>query len=70
MFGMFSTTPFVMFSGLLLYPRDASPVFRWVYETSVLRHAVEAVVTSVFGYDREPLECNQVKVDTYTYDIM
>ena len=57
---MFSTTPLVMFSGLLLYPRDTSVWFRWLYETSVLRHAIEAVVTSVFGYDRKPLECPQV----------
>lgn len=57
-FGMFTTTPYVMFSGFFLYYRDTPKVFQWMYETSVVRHAIEAVSIAIFGYGRKPLYCD------------
>lgn len=57
---MFTTTPYVMFSGFFLYYRDTPKVFQWMYETSVVRHAIEAVSVAIFGYGRKPLYCDMV----------
>lgn len=57
---MFTTTPYVMFSGFFLYYRDTPKVFQWMYETSVVRHAIEAVSIAIFGYGRKPLYCDVV----------
>ncbi|XKL67552.1 hypothetical protein PGB90_003043 [Kerria lacca] len=58
--GIFSTTPWVMFSGFLLYYRDTPPMFSWLFKTSVLRRAFEALAISVYGFNRKPLECSKI----------
>lgn len=60
---MFTTFPIVMFSGFLLFRKDAPEGYHYFFDASPLRRAVELVVASVYGFDRKPLACPKVRFD-------
>ncbi|XP_065226170.1 ATP-binding cassette subfamily G member 4-like [Planococcus citri] len=59
-FGLFTISPWVMFSGFFLYYRDAEWYFQWLYDISVLRHGLEGLSIAVYGYGRRRLPCSKI----------
>ncbi|KAK7597801.1 hypothetical protein V9T40_010026 [Parthenolecanium corni] len=59
-FGVFSTFPWVMFSGFFLYARDTPQIFRKLFDLSIVRRGFEAIVISLIGFDRKPFACYDV----------
>lgn len=59
-FGSFLLFPFVLFSNFFILVRDTHPFWHWIFNTSFIKHAFEASMQVIFGYDRQKLECHTI----------
>jgi hypothetical protein len=50
----------ILFSGFLITQKDANPFFGFLFETSFTQHAANAGVTSLLGYNRTKLDCDEM----------
>ncbi|XP_050432200.1 ATP-binding cassette sub-family G member 4-like [Adelges cooleyi] len=50
----------VIFAGVLIRIPDTPPSWRWLYDISFFKHALEGVLHSVYGSDRPDLQCSEV----------
>ncbi|XP_033153719.1 ABC transporter G family member 2 [Drosophila mauritiana] len=58
--GPFFICPFLQFSGFFLMEKDAPVYLRWMFDISFLKYSLEGATMAIFGYDREPLACNEL----------
>ncbi|XP_073827153.1 ATP-binding cassette sub-family G member 1 [Musca autumnalis] len=58
--GPFFICPFLVFSGFFVQEKHAPQALRWLFKTSFLKYSFEGSVLSLFGYDRQRLECNEM----------
>lgn len=58
--GPFFICPFLQFSGFFLMEKDAPVFLRWMFDISFLKYSLEGATMAIFGYDREPLACNEL----------
>ncbi|XP_065356934.1 ATP-binding cassette sub-family G member 1 [Calliphora vicina] len=56
--GPFFICPFLAFSGFFLQEKHTPEPLQWIFKTSFLKYSLDASVLSIFGFDRERLECN------------
>ena len=50
----------ITFAGVLIHEKDAPWLLRWNFELDFLKHSMDGMVTSIFGWNREKLECNEI----------
>uniref|UniRef100_A0A8D9F7C6 ATP-binding cassette sub-family G member 1 n=1 Tax=Cacopsylla melanoneura TaxID=428564 RepID=A0A8D9F7C6_9HEMI len=59
-FGPLTLLPWTIFSGYFVLQRDSPACFKFLYQLSFLKHALEGILLSVYGYGRENLECYEI----------
>ncbi|XP_050539805.1 ATP-binding cassette subfamily G member 4-like [Daktulosphaira vitifoliae] len=52
--------PVSVFSGILLRIRDTPKIFSWVYDVNILKHSIQGILHSVYGYNREHMKCSEI----------
>jgi ATP-binding cassette, subfamily G (WHITE), member 1 len=55
--GSFFICPFVLFSNFFIQSKDAARLFRWIFETSFIKHALSGSLIAIFGFNREKMDC-------------
>lgn len=50
----------VIFAGAFVIPKDTPIFMSWMFEVDFLKHAADAMLTSIFGWNREKLPCNEM----------
>lgn len=55
---MFWTT----YAGGMIRISDTPKIYRWLYDISFMKHAVQGVLHSVYGFDRSVLPCPVVSI--------
>lgn len=58
--------PWMMFGGIFIKISDTPEIFRWFFDISFMKHAMEGIVHCVYGLDRPKLHCPKV-YDYYYY---
>lgn len=53
-----------VFAGIMLRINDTPKVYSWIYDISVLKHAMQGILHAVYGYKRPILPCPEV---SYTF---
>nr|CAD7452634.1 unnamed protein product [Timema tahoe] len=53
-----STIPMFMFSGFFMHLSDIPFYLRWLSRVSYFRYAFEAAMLSMYGFERENLDCS------------
>lgn len=48
----------VLFGGFLITQKDANSLFFWAFDLNFLKQAGDASLSTVMGYNRSKLECN------------
>ncbi|KAL4715548.1 hypothetical protein ACJJTC_009174 [Scirpophaga incertulas] len=61
-FGAIITCAMIVYAGFLVLLSHMSPFMRAVSQASYMRHALEAMVLSLYAYGREPLPCPETKL--------
>lgn len=49
---------FTLFSGFFILMKDASYIWHWCFHASFLKHALDADLIVIFGFNRTKLDCN------------
>lgn len=52
--------PWMMFGGIFIKISDTPKMFRWLFDISFMKHAMEGIVHCVYGFDRSKLDCPKV----------
>jgi len=52
--------PWMMFGGIFIKIADTPEIFRWLFDISFMKHAMEGVVHCVYGLGRPKLHCSKV----------
>lgn len=52
--------PWMMFGGIFIKISDTPKIFRWLFDISFMKHAMEGIVHCVYGFDRPKLNCPKV----------
>lgn len=52
--------PWMMFGGIFIKISDTPKIFRWLFDISFMKHAMEGIVHCVYGLDRPKLHCAKV----------
>lgn len=63
---MFWTT----YAGGMIRISDTPKIYRWLYDISFMKHAVQGVLHSVYGFDRSVLPCPVVSINLNVYCIL
>lgn len=50
----------IIFAGAFVLPKDTPFFMSWMFETDVMKHATDTMLTAVFGWNREKLPCNEM----------
>ncbi|XP_015376615.1 PREDICTED: ATP-binding cassette sub-family G member 4-like isoform X2 [Diuraphis noxia] len=53
----FLLMPWMMFGGIFIKISDTPEIFRWLFDISFMKHAMEGIVHCVYGLDRSRLYC-------------
>nr|QER78506.1 ATP-binding cassette transporter [Diaphorina citri] len=56
-FGPLTLLPWTIFSGYFVLQRDSPDCFKFLFKLSFLKHSLEGILLSVYGYDRDQLKC-------------
>lgn len=51
-----------MFGGIFIKINDTPNIFRWMFDISFMKHAMEGIVHCVYGFERPRLNCSKVCV--------
>lgn len=51
---------FTMFSGFFVLMKDTGYAWHWLFYCSFLKHALDAGLLAIFGFDRTKLECDAI----------
>jgi hypothetical protein len=49
-----------MFAGAFSRPHDSPYLIRWMYEVDFIKHAIDAILVAIFGWNREKLPCDAI----------
>lgn len=60
---MFWTT----YAGGMIKISDTPKIYRWLYDISFMKHSVQGVLHSVYGFDRSVLPCPVVSNLLFNY---
>jgi len=52
--------PWMMFGGIFIKISDTPKIFRWLFDISFMKHAMEGIVHCVYGLNRPKLYCTKV----------
>ncbi|XP_025203167.1 ATP-binding cassette sub-family G member 4-like isoform X2 [Melanaphis sacchari] len=53
----FLLMPWMMFGGIFIKISDTPKMFRWLFDISFMKHAMEGIVHCIYGMDRPKLYC-------------
>lgn len=55
-----------IFAGIMLRINDTPKMYSWIYDISVLKHSMQGVLHSIYGYKRSSssLPCPEVSYDS------
>ncbi|CAH1710924.1 unnamed protein product [Aphis gossypii] len=56
----FLLMPWMMFGGIFIKISDTPEIFRWLFDISFMKHAMEGIVHCVYGLDRPRLYCPKI----------
>ncbi|XP_026811601.1 ATP-binding cassette sub-family G member 4-like isoform X1 [Rhopalosiphum maidis] len=56
----FLLMPWMMFGGIFIKISDTPEIFRWLFDISFMKHAMEGIVHCVYGMDRPRLYCPKI----------
>lgn len=56
----FLLMPWMMFGGIFIKISDTPEIFRWMFDISFMKHAMEGIVHCVYGLDRPRLYCPKI----------
>ncbi|KAL5234981.1 hypothetical protein ACI65C_002391 [Semiaphis heraclei] len=56
----FLLMPWMMFGGIFIKISDTPEIFRWLFDISFMKHAMEGIVHCVYGLDRPRLYCQKI----------
>ncbi|XP_050422034.1 ATP-binding cassette sub-family G member 4-like [Adelges cooleyi] len=52
--------PTTMFAGIMLRISDTPKMYTWIYDISMLKHSVQGILHSVYGFKRADMECPEI----------
>lgn len=58
--GSFFMCPFVLFSNFFINIKDAHSIFHILFNLSFIKYAFDGTMLSIFGFDREKMNCDAV----------
>lgn len=53
-------SPFFAFSSAILFMKDTSPVFHFLYYANFLDNAIKGSLVAIFGFDRAKMDCDDI----------
>lgn len=56
----FLLMPWMMFGGVFIKISDTPELFRWLFNISFMKHAMEGIVHCIYGLNRPKLHCSKV----------
>ncbi|XP_025421667.1 ATP-binding cassette sub-family G member 4-like [Sipha flava] len=56
----FLLMPWMMFGGIFIRISDTPEIFRWLFDISFMKHAMEGIVHCIYGWDRPKLNCSKI----------